>query len=195
MGRYTGDLIEVSNGPAIRHGKGTYSYSARAEEKGAGEEGSEAVTSTSFYKYDGEWRNGVKDGKGSFTLHDHSVYTGDFLDGEMTGTGRREYKDGSWYDGNWRDGEREGYGVEFLKEKEMRYEGIWRGNKREGKGKLTWGKDQSDFVEGVFSNHRIQGPGVSVTRSLVYRGAFAGGVFEGDGVARFRGGEDGATLG
>ena len=64
MGRYTGDLIEVSNGPAIRHGKGTYEYSAPAEEKGTGEEGKEVVKSTSFYTYSGEWRNGVKDGKG-----------------------------------------------------------------------------------------------------------------------------------
>jgi len=177
MGRYTGDLIEVSNGPSIRHGNGTYLYTSPPSSKVpnssstsnfvvAGESlGGESKLESgpsfrpSFYSYSGSWRNGVKDGKGSFTLLDHSVYEGDFLGGEMTGQGRREYGNGSWYEGSWVEGEREGYGTEFLKEKEMRYEGNWKGNKREGKGKLTWGKEQKDFVEGVFVNHKIQGDG------------------------------------
>ena len=89
MGRYSGQLTNVSNGPSIRHGQGTYAYDLY-KSGGNDKDGDEVKTDVEpFYKYEGSWVNGVKDGKGTFTLRDHSVYTGDFLNGEITGQGRR----------------------------------------------------------------------------------------------------------
>jgi hypothetical protein len=144
-----------------------------------------------FYKYSGNWNNGVKDGKGVFTLRDYSVYEGDFLNGEITGSGTRTYADGTVYVGGWLDGEKAGYGVETASDGQV-YKGTWAGNRREGKGLVTW--KNGDCMEGVFSNHKMNGEGRRVKDGCEYEGGFVDGTPDGQGQGTYRD-KEGGTLG
>lgn len=58
-----GDLDPLTK---LRHGKGTYQYPNK------------------FFQYDGEWQNGVKQGKGVLYMRDGIKYEGEFDNGEIT---------------------------------------------------------------------------------------------------------------
>lgn len=58
-----GDLDPITK---LRHGKGTYTYP------------------NGFFQYDGEWADGVKQGRGTLYLRDGTKYEGEFSDGEIT---------------------------------------------------------------------------------------------------------------
>jgi len=88
VGHYNGEL----NG-RLRHGQGSYVYSNR------------------FFRYDGAWENGRRQGHGVFTMGDGSRYEGEFVDGEIEGQGVRHWPDGSCYKGMFHRGELEGQGV------------------------------------------------------------------------------------
>ena len=51
--------------------------------------------------YEGEYRKGVRAGKGKFTHKDGSVKTGTFIDGQLMGFGKMEAEDGSSYEGEF----------------------------------------------------------------------------------------------
>lgn len=50
-------------------------------------------------KYEGTYKNGIRDGKGKFTHADGSVKTGHFVDGQLMGQGKMTTEDGHTYDG------------------------------------------------------------------------------------------------
>lgn len=51
-------------------------------------------------KYEGQYRNGVREGRGIFTRKDGSVETGTFINGQLTGKGSIKYENGDSYEGN-----------------------------------------------------------------------------------------------
>lgn len=51
--------------------------------------------------YEGEYRKGVRAGKGKFTHKDGSVKTGTFVDGQLVGVGTAELENGFKYDGEF----------------------------------------------------------------------------------------------
>ena len=55
----------------LRHGFGTYVYK----------------TNSFCIKYEGEWKDGEKNGKGRLEFADGSVYDGEFKAGEISGRG------------------------------------------------------------------------------------------------------------
>mgnify|MGYP001810716255 CR=1 FL=1 len=57
----------------MRNGYGTYIYE------------------NSFFRYEGEWLNGVKHGRGILRMNDGSYYEGQFYNGEIEGDGRFVY--------------------------------------------------------------------------------------------------------
>ena len=64
-------------GTNIRHGHGEYHYQNKC------------------FKYEGQYANGIKHGKGIMQLPNGSSYEGDFKNGEITGNGLRRWAD-SW---------------------------------------------------------------------------------------------------
>lgn len=52
-------------------------------------------------KYEGTYRDGIREGKGSFTHMDGSVKTGNFTDGQLTGRGTATDQSGNSYEGNF----------------------------------------------------------------------------------------------
>ena len=66
-------------------------------------------------KYEGEYKNGQKNGLGRATYYDGSMYMGEWKNDKRTGVGRAVYKDGSSYYGDWSDDKRSGKGTyEFI---------------------------------------------------------------------------------
>jgi hypothetical protein len=88
-GRYTG---EVDPATKLRSGQGIYQYP------------------NGYFQYQGEWKDGKKNGFGALVMRDGSFYKGDWVMGEQTGQGKRVWEDGSSYIGKFDEGEKNGYG-------------------------------------------------------------------------------------
>ena len=62
--------------------------------------------------YEGEFRNGIREGKGTFTHKDGSVAKGNFVNGQLIGYGSKIGEDGSKYEGELVNYRKHGKGVE-----------------------------------------------------------------------------------
>ena len=93
-------------------------------------------------RYDGEWKDGKQNGRGVFTYGEGSQFRGDRYEGEFTndkrnGRGVLTYGDGNRYDGEWKDGKQNGRGV-YTWANGNRYDGEWKDGKMNGRGVYTW---------------------------------------------------------
>ena len=126
-------------------------------------------------KYEGEFLNGIRHGKGICTwangdFQDGTWVHGEFKDGKAKIThddgeiSEGMMKDGEWveeelvtkYEGEFLNGIRHGKGKLILSE--ACYEGDFSNNMMHGKGKYTW--DSGQFYEGDFVNGNFQGEGI-----------------------------------
>lgn len=62
-------------------------------------------------KYDGSYRNGIREGKGIFTHVDGSVKTGIFVNGQLVGKGTMKDENGNSYEGNFINYHMHGNGI------------------------------------------------------------------------------------
>ncbi len=96
----------------------------------------EAREEAHWETYDGEFVNGLADGKGTLTrVHEEmenyvavkrtEVYTGEFVRGEFSGNGSYTYKDCTRYVGQWRGGVRDGFGKLYGADGRVQYEGLF----------------------------------------------------------------------
>ena len=72
--------------------------------------------------------------KMSENYEDGSVYTGEFKVGMRHGKGIFVYSDGGTYEGEWKNGQMDGFGVLFYPNKQKAYEGGWLNDKFHGSG-------------------------------------------------------------
>jgi len=93
--------------------------------------------------YVGEYKNGIRSGKGKFTHKDGSTKTGTFVNGQLTGYGTMESENGDAYSGNF-----------------INY-------RCHGKGKLTWGNG-SKFEGIVVDDAPYSGKFTSYDGSVSY---------------------------
>ncbi|XP_056651961.1 MORN repeat-containing protein 1 isoform X2 [Monodelphis domestica] len=157
-----------------------------------------------FFRYEGEWKDGKKHGHGKLLLKDGSYYEGDFADGEIIGKGRRywassgntysgqfvlgelqghgimKYKEGGKYEGEFLNGVREGHG--FLMDKNGHiYQGSFHKNKKHGVGQMIF--KNGDKYEGDWILDQRQGHGVLYSADgSTYEGQWRNGVFNGQGL-------------
>jgi hypothetical protein len=110
-----------------------------------------------YFKYTGDWKSGIKDGKGVFQIGPNSFYSGDFINGEITGTGKRVFANGNTYEGEFQDGEFTGRGLYKDVQTGEEYEGDWKDNRRHGEGVLKLA--DGTVYRGHFENHRRNGHG------------------------------------
>jgi len=61
--------------------------------------------------YDGEFQNGIREGKGKFAHKDGSIATGQFINGQLMGYGSRTSDDGTKYEGEFVNYRQHGKGV------------------------------------------------------------------------------------
>ena len=107
---------------------------ARVKEDGSTDETViETVTFPSGEVYVGEWRDGLRNGKGTHTLMNKDSYTGEWKDGKMHGRGTYTWFNGDTYVGDWYRDEQQGHGVYHAK-LGYSYDGEWLKGMPHGQG-------------------------------------------------------------
>ena len=107
--------------------------------------------------YVGDFVNGLKHGKGKFTWANGNRYKGGFESGSISGKGRFIWKNGNEYKGTWKDNQMHGFGVFKWPDGKV-YAGQYREDKKHGKGTLVW-PDQREY-EGEWVEGLQHGEGV-----------------------------------
>ena len=79
--------------------------------------------------YEGDFRNGVKHGKGTYTFGDGRKYVGDYKDGNKHGKGAYTWSDGEKYVGDFECGEMHGQGIRMKADGTAIHSGAWVKNK------------------------------------------------------------------
>ncbi len=82
-------------------------------------------------KYDGEWKNGERSGRGVFTWSDGDKYAGEYKNNFKDGLGVFRWSNVNKYDGEGTNGTRHGEGVLKDKKGELLYEGQWVDDKQQ----------------------------------------------------------------
>lgn len=114
-----------------------------------------------FFKYEGEWKDGLKHGHGKLTMRDGSFYEGEFSKGEIEGHGCRfSALNGNKYSGQFHQGEFHGTGTMYYADGNV-YEGEWSGNRRQGYG-IFKSKNNKEIYEGYLFNNKRHGEGTMI---------------------------------
>eukprot|EP00294_Goniomonas_avonlea_P003497 CAMPEP_0114555854 /NCGR_PEP_ID=MMETSP0114-20121206/8972_1 /TAXON_ID=31324 /ORGANISM="Goniomonas sp, Strain m" /LENGTH=503 /DNA_ID=CAMNT_0001741009 /DNA_START=35 /DNA_END=1546 /DNA_ORIENTATION=+ len=146
----------------VRHGVGCYTYP------------------NAFFRYEGDWQDGKKHGKGTLFLGDGSSFEGDFVCGEIEGFGLKRWPNGSTYSGEFQGGEMHGQGV-YLAADGGKYEGGWKHNCRHGAGSLVL--PDGTQLQGTFENHQLEGEGtMHCADGSYYEGGWHRGKMSGHGL-------------
>jgi hypothetical protein len=123
------------------------------------------------YRYNGEWKSGLREGKGTYILTEGTKYEGDWKNDVSDGVGTVTYRDGSRYQGESKWGLRDGIG-EYIHVDGSKYDGEWKAGKMEGKGIFYNAIDGSKY-EGEFKHDRKNGIGkVFLSDGTIYEGEF-----------------------
>uniref|UniRef100_A0A8C6S1Q6 Radial spoke head 10 homolog B (Chlamydomonas) n=1 Tax=Nannospalax galili TaxID=1026970 RepID=A0A8C6S1Q6_NANGA len=143
--------------------------------------------------YEGEVRNGLRNGFGMFKCSTQSVsYIGHWCHGKRHGKGSIYYnQEGtSWYEGDWVYNIKTGWGVRRYKSGNI-YEGQWENNMRHGEGRMRWLTTNEEYtghwekgIQNGFGTHtwflkRI--PNSQYPLRNEYIGEFVNGYRQGDG--------------
>jgi hypothetical protein len=129
--------------------------------------------------YDGEWKMNKKTGSGKYHYVDGAIYEGEWQNDKIHGKGLYQYSDGSMYQGSWEKDRKEGKG-KFILPAGSFYDGDWKNDKRNGSG-LHQYKD-GGFYEGEWKNDLQHGKGkYHFASDAEYEGDWVLGKMEGNG--------------
>lgn len=84
-------------------------------------------------RYEGHFKDNLRDGKGTFHYANGDVYIGQWNKGKIEGMGKFESKESS-YEGEWLNNKKNGKGV-YKQSGGKVYEGIFKNDKKSGFGK------------------------------------------------------------
>ena len=93
------------------------------------------------YRYEGDWKDGKRQGRGVYVTANGDRYEGDFKDGKKHGRGvlvwgSKSKWAGDRYEGDFKDDKKHGRGV-YVTANGDRYEGGWKDGKRHEDGKAN----------------------------------------------------------
>ena len=124
--------------------------------------------------YEGEWKNGKRDGIGILCWKDVSKFIGEFIEDKVLGFGKLIHEDGDVYTGYWNDFQAQGIGY-YKTKKEASYEGYWKDDKQNGFGIEKWPRGSNYLGEYIDGNK--EGFGIlNFEGNGGYEGEFQGGV-------------------
>ncbi len=132
-------------------------------------------------RYEGEYRNGIRTGKGLYLWPNGDRYEGELMEGVLEGEGMYSWVSGDRYVGKYVKGKRHDDQGVYIWANGDRYEGSFVAGQRTGKGILIWADGES--YEGDFINSKRSGKGVYINLSGDrYEGEFFDGKRTGKGV-------------
>ena len=103
--------------------------------------------------FEGNYREGLREGKGIYKYTDGSIYDGEWKTGKQDGRGVYKLADGRVYDGEWKDGKQDGYGVGKDATGKVIYDGQWKNGEpvKDGQavGSSSGGALKADKVLGI----------------------------------------------
>ena len=111
------------------------------------------------YEYKGEWNSDQFSGEGTLDAYGNK-YTGSFLENKKNGKGTQVFKNGNKYEGMWLNNLQHGEGTYSWKNGD-KYKGEFESNKKHGKGTYTW-SNGNKYV-GMWKNNKQHGKGTTYT--------------------------------
>ncbi|KAL1139426.1 hypothetical protein AAG570_006410 [Ranatra chinensis] len=118
--------------------------------------------------YEGEYRNGLRNGSGKYVFKNGARYIGHYHKGMKQGVGTFIYPDGTIYEGEWKADLKHGYGAYYYANDDV-YEGQWRNGFQEGMGCYTCREHPIKYM-GTWEKGKMCGPGQIMTRAFRYHG-------------------------
>ena len=138
-------------------------------------------------KYEGDFSDNKRHGRGTMTYQDGSKYEGDWIDNKREGQGINTWSKGERYTGDWKGNKRHGKGT-FVYADGGKYVGDWEDDKRHGNGENTWA-DSRQYV-GAWKNNRQHGQGkLTYPDQGKYEGEWANGMRNGRGINTWANGD------
>ena len=136
------------------------------------------------FSYEGEWKNGKRDGIGVLIKKDEAKLIGEFIEDKPNGFGilLDENGDGFEYKGYWKDSKAHGYGI-YKKKEVISYKGFWENDKPNKFGIEKW--PQLEYI-GEYLNGNKEGYGVFNIRNATYEGQMKDGNINGIGCVMFK---------
>jgi hypothetical protein len=137
-------------------------------------------------RYEGEWFDGKKHGKGKMDFANGCTYTGDWVDNMATGEGIFIWANSDRYEGQIKNGQRHGKGSYYFVNGD-KYIGDWVEDKKSGDGisSLSIGK-----YEGQFKDDKMHGKGsFYFTDGNTYVGDWIDDKQEGEGIFTWANGD------
>ncbi len=130
--------------------------------------------------YRGDWHYGKKQGRGTYMRSDGTKYEGEYVDDRKEGKGRCSWANGNVYVGAWSGGIQQGSGVLTCPDG-RRYEGEWVQGKQHGRGFFTTG-DTGSTYDGMWREGLKHGHGVAKSADgNVYQGEWVDNKKQGKG--------------
>jgi hypothetical protein len=117
--------------------------------------GSGTYVYSNGFRFEGDFVNGMRDGRGLLTEPNGNSYDGMWSNDEFNGQGTYKWSDGAKYVGEWKNGIQDGYGIYFYSNGD-KYAGYFKNNKFQGKGTYTWANGES--FTGSFENGEMMTP-------------------------------------
>ena len=129
--------------------------------------------------YEGEWKNGMRDGFGILCWGEECKFIGNFVQNKILGYGELYNEDGDCYKGMWNNFQANGIGKYKTKHK-ANYIGYWLNDKQDNFGIEKWPKG-STFI-GEYKDGSKNGIGIIIFENKArYEGELKDGVISGIG--------------
>ena len=149
------------------------------EFKNSKKDGKGKITYENGWIYEGNFANDKQNGFGKMTQSDNEKYEGEWKDGKMNGEGTRIHNNGDKYIGNYINNIRNGFGKYYFSNGDY-YEGNWEDGKESGNGVFYY--HNGEKYEGEFKNNLICGKGSFYKKNGdIYVGEFVDGLINGKG--------------
>ena len=133
------------------------------------------------FSYEGEWKNGKRDGLGIYIKKNVAKFIGYFIEDQVEGFGKLTDRNGDVYIGYWLTSQASGFGI-YTRKKIISYKGYWKNDKQDKFGIEVWPK--FDYI-GDYSNGVKEGYGIMNIKGGIYEGEMKGGNFNGIGKFTF----------